>query len=542
MPSIIFCWFCIGKCTKYKSICDERIYNIAAQYFEATFLSVSEEVNEKFICFECWRNILAFHKFRRSVLEAHSSLQDNDELMEASKYEEDEYDSETKSSDRDENQSEWFDDDNEDDGDPLEVSCDIEIKEETDIKSEQDDDFELYNNFTLEINEGKATELDEKRKTQLNPPSQRTAIYPTECLNEDNNSSLPTVDLDSRTKNTISRKEELDNIIAKWKPILNCVSCNEPFNTFTLLQEHFRQSHQNEEFFVKCCNVKIKKRCHFAEHSNIHVEAVTFKCTMCSRSFARERNLRHHIKTIHEIKGRSESATRVRSTNRQGRVLARDKSDDFISKWISQLKCGICQKSFPKYTLLHHHFKEEHTNETCFVACCGKRFYKRRYLQEHITMHENPQAFQCDICGKRLSSNYYLKAHLKKFHQNDQDKNMPENIEIDESSHLISSQTKKKRQTANELDRIIAEFKPNLECVRCSENYPNLTLLRQHFSKKHPNNVFYITCCQIKFSERTSFVDHIKFHKDPNVFKCEICSISFASSRNLIRHWDRKHN
>lgn len=103
---------------------------------------------------------------------------------------------------------------------------------------------------------------------------------------------------------------------------------------------------------------------------------------------------------------------------------------------------------------------------------------------------------------------------------------------------LYDTKTKAKK---HEFDSFIAEWKQDLECELCHENYNNFTLLRKHFASKHPQQKCYITCCQHKLTHRVQIVEHIRYHMDSNSFKCTICEKVFLNSRNLNTHMRDQH-
>lgn len=50
-----------------------------------------------------------------------------------------------------------------------------------------------------------------------------------------------------------------------------------------------------------------------------------------------------------------------------------------------------------------------------------------------------------------------------------------------------------------------------------------------------------MSCCQRKLKHRFDIVEHIRYHIDPNTFKCKICDKVSTNSRNLNKHMHEKH-
>lgn len=97
------------------------------------------------------------------------------------------------------------------------------------------------------------------------------------------------------------------------------------------------------------------------------------------------------------------------------------------------------------------------------------------------------------------------------------------------------------KQRTIENDAFIAAWRSELECELCHAAFPNYTLLRKHFVQEHPNEKFYVLCCQRKFTHRFHIIEHIRLHMDPNAFKCEICGRCSTNSRNLTKHIRELH-
>ena len=87
---------------------------------------------------------------------------------------------------------------------------------------------------------------------------------------------------------------------------------------------------------------------------------------------------------------------------------------------------------------------------------------------------------------------------------------------------------------SKERDEYIAKnFK--LCCSLCSATLSNFAQLKKHFRKIHKMRGYAI-CCNKKFLQRSILVDHIEWHKNPNLFRCELCQKSYKDKRCLDLH------
>ncbi|XP_075158572.1 zinc finger Y-chromosomal protein-like [Haematobia irritans] len=574
------CWFCTKYCNAFKKLNEENIYEITIHYFDLEFLALTDENPEKAICLECWTHIYDFHNFRESVIRAHSSLHENSvgihdkEVIIKSEIKREpdvEQDCLTTSLNSESNKYS-----------NTEIYYDIIVKEEVHFDTANEDNSEHFFlktdeeelSLLAESNSEISSRIDNDGNLDSSFEHMKTSFSNTSSC-EDNDSLIKILgERDSRDqlKRSLKRKreEELDNIISKWKPNLDCTLCNSTFTSYTLLQNHFKMNHHNEELIVQCCDIKIKKRAQLAEHVRLHIDSKAFKCIQCNKGFTRKRNLRYHVEKQHGMKNddvnekpttsdihgsretnyESDTNDLVRfmrkpSDKQPHRKLAQLESDNLIGQWMPTLTCGICKETYTKYTLIHEHFQQSHCNQNGFVVCCERKFFRRGPFQEHVSKHINPEGFECEICGKFLNSSSNLKHHISKVHADTQEQECEiSTVNIPTIDDLVEQPSKKsnKRKTIQELDAVIAEWKPNLECILCKSTCSTFTLLTQHFNKVHPGAPCYIICCELKFTGRHDIEEHIRYHKNPNAFKCDTCGRTFTSRRNLNRHLRTKHS
>ncbi|XP_073833528.1 uncharacterized protein [Musca autumnalis] len=671
-------------------------YSITVKYFDSTLFDVFEN-HLNVLCKVCWQHIEEFHSFQNSVLESRTKLEklqwegdndgynvrrvkvENEEIADIGECavereqwnfaEEEEKDSDdfdgivkeevvyrypdTLQGNADSNYASFTITDLNPNVDKINdpsaaEKCvqDVNTSLGSNLSHHSQDDDQLLDisedDLDAQINEddfhpesNKKSKIKRKRKQDLSSESLDLA---------------PFVKIPQKRPLKSKREEELDNIIAQWKANLECRICKQFFGTYTLLHEHYKERHHNEEFYIECCELKIKKRGHLVEHIRMHIDYKAFKCSICERGFNRKRNLQAHLQRMHNIKNLEsisfndaasddltncetredcdrfisqylptlecvickralstfsrleEHFKRQHSTeefhilccgfrlNQQSLVVSHLKahthprkykcdlcnacftmhhtldhhkrtehsndndgiiyndatsiddntlqegnfdkftikeSDDFIGQWLNPLECELCKETFTTFSLLQDHFRDLHPNEKVFIRCCDKPFVTRHKVQRHIGVHLCNKAFKCELCGKRYSKKTSVQAHMLKQHYGHIPKNEKDKSEF----------TPTKRKTLKELDEIIAKWRPSLECLECLEaNCATFTLLQQHFRQQHPAQDCYITCCDCKFLSRHDIEEHIRYHNDPDVFKCTHCDRRFARKRDSVRH------
>ncbi|XP_011190612.1 transcription factor grauzone [Zeugodacus cucurbitae] len=92
----------------------------------------------------------------------------------------------------------------------------------------------------------------------------------------------------------------------------------------------------------------------------------------------------------------------------------------------------------------------------------------------------------------------------------------------------------KPRHKTSDYDEFIAKHF-TLTCFLCQTELENFRELKMHYREKHKTNG-YVKCCGKKLLKRGVLVDHIKFHNDPEYFKCQPCGKTFSDARGLETH------
>ncbi|XP_065364153.1 zinc finger protein 816-like [Calliphora vicina] len=113
--------------------------------------------------------------------------------------------------------------------------------------------------------------------------------------------------------------------------------------------------------------------------------------------------------------------------------------------------------------------------------------------------------------------------------------------EMEESSIQIENHKKSNLSKIDEMENIIAECMPEIECHKCYQSFNKFSLLRTHFKERHPKLQFYVTCCEKKFSIRSLLVHHLRLHMNPELYKCKICGECKTTKRYLSNHMQLKH-
>uniref|UniRef100_A0A1I8Q4Q1 Transcription factor grauzone n=1 Tax=Stomoxys calcitrans TaxID=35570 RepID=A0A1I8Q4Q1_STOCA len=91
-----------------------------------------------------------------------------------------------------------------------------------------------------------------------------------------------------------------------------------------------------------------------------------------------------------------------------------------------------------------------------------------------------------------------------------------------------------------EIDDQISQYM-TLHCDVCNTDCNNFAGLRIHMREKHAIKRGYAKCCNKKFLKRALLLDHIRQHLDPECYRCEECSKTFADRQSMRNHFLIKH-
>ncbi|XP_055536240.1 transcription factor grauzone-like isoform X2 [Wyeomyia smithii] len=82
----------------------------------------------------------------------------------------------------------------------------------------------------------------------------------------------------------------------------------------------------------------------------------------------------------------------------------------------------------------------------------------------------------------------------------------------------------------------------SLACDMCGDHAPNLSSLKVHFRKNHHDSAYIVCHCEKRLStRRRCLLHHMAWHKNPDVFRCELCSRCYKTKESLTVHQSKSH-
>ena len=194
--------------------------------------------------------------------------------------------------------------------------------------------------------------------------------------------------------------KNLQEHVASHVSTLNCPECDESFESYDLLEDHFLEKHveedRKEEYTCSKCESKFISEEHLKKHVDTKHKRQTSECNICGEIFNSKKEVEKHTHIYHK-------------TNNVQPIIKRTS--------ITSHECTVCKSKFKSKLYLQEHIKHTHntdahhnnTNSSDFnCRKCGRIFESKTDVEKH---HRN--------CNEEFTSNrkecrYYRKGSCKK--------------------------------------------------------------------------------------------------------------------------------
>lgn len=354
-------------------------------------------------------------------------------------------------------------------------------------------------------------DCEEKTNTKL-----ETQQYEKTESNDDNDSDDNNFE-SSFEHNESSTKPQQQQSTSNAKKFF-CDICHSSYKQLMRLETHMIRKHKMAKNLRICidCNKWFAFQ-QFQQHISAHNPK--FDCKLCSKRFVVERNLKIHIRTIHEE--------------------------------IKTFHCMLCNKSFTQKMCLQSHIKFKHTNKPTFNCnTCGNDFKSEYFLRKHKIVHlpldeqqkayaaNKPKYFSkqkkhiCHYCGK-ISGNIALHNTHLMLHTGERPFKCEQCTTID-----------KRFKTISELKRHTNLVHLGLRlhmCKVCGVSFGQKPHLKTHYRIHTGERPYKCEYCEQDFSMRAVYLKHKRTHTGERPYKCDKCFECFIDSNSLKKHRENVH-
>ena len=338
-------------------------------------------------------------------------------------------------------------------------------------------------------------------------------------------------------QNKLKKLHNIKKGESKCNNVYKCDICDKSFTKPNKLKKHIHIVHDRQKDYIcEKCNKSFTTAGILKQH--IHIVHDGRKDYTCDKLFTTSAILKKHVYKVH-------NGHKLRQHKLKTHQI------EFESNNGKKYKCDICDKSFANPRNLRVHIRQIHQkelNHRCDI--CEKMFFQPSHLRQHqLKTHkiresklEVERKYKCEICTKRFSQLSNFTLHRRKIHQ----------IKIEykcsicdklysESSNLTKHRKKVHKEKISD---------PTLKCNMCEGLFSTDTGLREHKKWKHKTlkdiSLEKLTCdiCDKTFSNRSNFEKHKKWiHNTVSLEKliCDICDKTFSDPYKVIKHQKRVH-
>lgn len=112
-------------------------------------------------------------------------------------------------------------------------------------------------------------------------------------------------------------------------------------------------------------------------------------------------------------------------------------------------------------------------------------------------------------------------------------RNKKEELSESQPKSTVASTRRYKLYDATDDAKIREYF--TMSCDICNEPFETFRTAQKHYRAVH-KSPGYIICCGKRFKRRGSAMDHISYHLNPDLFRCEPCGKRFSDKNALKLH------
>ena len=290
------------------------------------------------------------------------------------------------------------------------------------------------------------------------------------------------------------------------KPFV-CSTCERSFNNNGSLFRH-RKLHSEKRYSCNFCTKTYPSEDHLDMHKKCHISRKTAKGGL------------KPVKKITEYKVCKICLQSVKDLN-EHRMGVHSTDRDF--------NCEHCTKTYKTANVLEDHMKRKHTNILSYqCSTCDKKFNVNRVLKKHIEQHVN-ENIKCKICNKSFPSLASVEAHEKSHNKKFVEircELCPKLVrEVYMEKHLkfhgsqvetctICQKVFKTDLSLKEHEQTHIERKRNFQCNVCNSKMYSMNLLKQH-NLIHTTEKPYactIENCYRRFNNTGSLSRHKRTH------------------------------
>ncbi|XP_073828711.1 uncharacterized protein isoform X2 [Musca autumnalis] len=302
------------------------------------------------------------------------------------------------------------------------------------------------------------------------------------------------IDGNKNTLKLLETREEYDDLIAEWRPHLECRLCYDvTYDKFAQLQQHFGQHHPNEECYIECCQLQLRYRYEIQQHIYYHQQQ-----TAGEEHISATNSDNHSKVPISPTTPEKPKEIKCQISNRRYSMktpenFCKVNNGDALSTSLQLFVCNECNRSFANHYRLSQHKWNYHSVELKTEQCpiCDRIVHSSYRLKVHMKQHAANRKYHCEWCPISFGLSIQLDSHCKRKH--------------------------------------IQEYRIKRR-------------LEQPEVKREPANIYSCDKCDKTFGNRGSlYIHRLQHTHTPLQFKCQWCPNEYSSLAGIYKHTKMKH-
>lgn len=194
--------------------------------------------------------------------------------------------------------------------------------------------------------------------------------------------------------------------------LIKCEKCSETFMYHCQRKAHMYLSHITEKpdkFQCELCTRQFRRKNTLAEHMlDVHIQR---KCKYCESSFVRKKYL-FHLNENHGVPMPTCGVCGLR-TLLQSSLIRHQRNVHMKER---TKVCTICSKTFHTESNLKDHMITHFQERVFKCGVCGKSFARKECYRTHCRIHTGETPFSCRLCGVAYVQRASLRFHMRSQH------------------------------------------------------------------------------------------------------------------------------
>ena len=205
----------------------------------------------------------------------------------------------------------------------------------------------------------------------------------------------------------------LHGSVRQIESYFRCSFCSNSYAKDRDLQKHLLT--HKRSFCCDICGSKWNNKQHLEKHFNTHCQKRNgkFNCSLCDKSYRERNRIVEHMHVVHFTMGKEKRHICQwcgKAFTRRGCLIKHERSVHVSKRTLYQ--CDKCDKTFSTTSKLKLHILTHNGIKKYSCDFCGKKFGQVSSLLRHKPIHSGEKKHSCSYCDFKCIQLYSLKRHI----------------------------------------------------------------------------------------------------------------------------------